>query len=106
MSGIESRLGAIETEKSPALTTQSSEGKRGIDIPEYTTPSIDYDAITQRVREGIDIPTYDTSGIMDAIAANRSISSMPAPSTVDYDEIAASGCIDIPAVDLSESKAG
>ena len=41
---------------------------------------------------------------MDAIAANReAISGMPAPSTVDYDEIAnrVRGSIDIPAVDLS-----
>ena len=106
LSGIESRLGAIETRDIPTIDYDAitSRVREGIDIPEYTAPTIDYDAITQRVREGIDIPTYDTSGIMDAIAANReAIAGMPAPSTVDYDEIAnrVRGSIDIPTVDLS-----
>lgn len=106
LSGIESRLGAIETRDIPTIDYDAitNRVREGINIPEYTAPSIDYDAITQRVREGIDIPTYDTSGIMDAIAANReAIAGMPAPSSVDYDEIAnrVRGSIDIPAVDLS-----
>ena len=106
LSGIESRLGAIEDREIPGIDYDAitQRVREGIDIPEYTAPSIDYDAITQRVREGIDIPAYDTSGIMDAIAANReAIAGMPAPSTVDYDEIAnrVRGSIDIPAVDLS-----
>ena len=106
LSGIESRLGAIEGREIPGIDYDAitQRVREGIDIPEYTAPSIDYDAITQRVREGIDIPTYDTSGIMDAIAANReAIAGMPAPSAVDYDEIASRvrGSIDIPTVDLS-----
>lgn len=113
LSGIESRLGAIEGREMPSIDYDAitSRVREGIDIPEYTAPSIDYDAITQRVREGIDIPAYDTSSIMDAIAANReAIAGMPAPSTVDYDEIAnrVRGSIDVPTVDLSgiESRLG
>ena len=101
LSGVESRLGAIENRNIPTIDYDQIMDRvsGGIDIPDFDLsgiesrlgaiegreiPTIDYDAITSRVREGIDIPEYT------------------AP-TFDYDEIAnrvRSG-IDIPAVDLS-----
>ena len=101
LSGVESRLGAIENRSIPTIDYDQIMDRvsGGINIPDFDLsgiesrlgaiegreiPTIDYDAITSRVREGIDIPEYTVP-------------------TFDYDEIAnrvRSG-IDIPAVDLS-----
>ena len=90
LSGIETRLGAIEGREMPSIDLSGIESRLGA-IEGREMPSIDYDAITSRVREGIDIPEYT------------------AP-VFDYDEIAnrVRGSIDIPAVDLSgiESRLG
>ena len=90
LSGIESRLGAIEGREMPSIDLSGIESRLGA-IEGREVPSIDYDAITSRVREGINIPEYT------------------AP-TLDYDELAnrVRGSIDIPTVDLSgiESRLG
>jgi hypothetical protein len=70
-SKIDERLSSIESRPAPVAPTIDYDTitdrvRQGINIPQ-----IDYDAITNRVKQGINIPQIDTSGIMSAINSNR-----------------------------------
>ena len=86
LSGIESRLGAIENRNIPTIDYDqiTDRVRSGIDIPDFdlsgiesrlgaienrNIPTIDYDTITDRVRSGIDIPDFDLSGIESRLGA-------------------------------------
>ena len=87
LSGIETRLGAIEGRPDPTFDTSgimsaidaNRQAIAGLPAP---TPAVDLSGIESRLGaiEGRPDPTFDTSGIMSAIAANReAIAGLPAP---------------------------